>query len=139
MVVGEADLLGGGGVNGIGTGVLNLLDQIFVALLGETTTLLSVKVDVVGPHLEDGLVKEGVEIGREVNINAHLMVLQSNEGQVESGVPVEEENQRKVDTVTILRGGHFTPRSLLGLIEVKLGVKPPPLLVVLVNSLTSDR
>ena len=139
VVVGEADLLGGGLINGIGTGVLHLLNQIFVALLGKSPTLLSVKVDVVGPDLKDGRVEEGGEIGREVDINADLMVLQSNEGQVESGVPVEEENQRKVDTVTILRGGHFTPRSLLGLIEVKLGVKPPPLLVVLVNSLTSDR
>ena len=78
VVVGEADLLGGGGINGIGTGVLNLLNQILVALLRKTTTLLSVKVDVVGPDLEDGLVKEGVEIRREVNINAHLVVLQSN-------------------------------------------------------------
>ena len=142
VVVREADLLGGGGVNGIGTGVLNLLDQIFVALLGETTTLLSVKVDVVGPDLEDRLVKEGVEIRREVNINAHLMVLQSNEGQVESGVPVEEKNQRKVHgtgtRTSVSRSGHFTPRSLLGLVEVELGVKPPPLLVVLVNPLSAN-
>lgn len=78
VVVREADLLGGGGVNGIGTGVLNLLNQILVALLRKTTTLLSVKVDVVGPDLEDGRVEEGGEITREVNINAHLMVLQSN-------------------------------------------------------------
>jgi len=78
VVVREADLLGGGGINGIGTGVLNLLNEVLVTLLGEAATLLGVKVDVVGPHLEDGLVKEGVEIGREVNINAHLMVLQSN-------------------------------------------------------------
>jgi len=78
VVVREAYLLGGGGVNGIGTGVLNLLNEVLVTLLGEAAALLSVKVDVVGPHLEDGRVEEISEIGREVNINAHLMVLQSN-------------------------------------------------------------
>jgi len=78
VVVREADLLGGGGVNGIGTGVLHLLNEVLVALLRESATLLGVKVDVVGPDLEDGRVEEGGEIGREVNINAHLMVLQSN-------------------------------------------------------------
>jgi len=78
VVVREAHLLGGRGIDGVGTGVLDLLDEVLVTLLGESATLLSVKVDVVGPDLEDGLVKEGVEIGREVNIDAHLMVLQSN-------------------------------------------------------------
>ena len=78
VIVREADLLGGTGINGIGTGVLHLLNEVLVALLRESATLLGVKVDVVGPHLEDGRVEEGGEIGREVNINAHLMVLQSN-------------------------------------------------------------
>ena len=78
VVVREADLLGVGGVNGIGTSVLDLLDKVLMTLLGESATLLGVKVDVVGPHLEDGRVEELGEIGREVNINAHFMVLQSN-------------------------------------------------------------
>ncbi len=78
VVVRETDLLGGRGVNGIGTSVLDLLDEVLMTLLGESATLLGVKVDVVGPDLEDGLVKEGVEIGSEVNINTDLMVLQSN-------------------------------------------------------------
>jgi len=78
VVVREADLLGLGLINGIGTSVLDLLDEVLVALLRKSPTLLSVKVDIVGPHLQDGLVKEGVEIGREVNIDAHFMVLQSN-------------------------------------------------------------
>ena len=78
VVVRETDLLGGRGVNGIGTSVLDLLDEVLVALLRKSPTLLSVKVDVVGPDLEDGLVKEGVEIGREVNIDAYFMILQSN-------------------------------------------------------------
>ena len=78
VVVREADLLGVGWVNGIGTSVLDLLDKVLMTLLGESATLLGVKVDVVGPHLEDGRVEELGEIGREVNINAHFMVLQSN-------------------------------------------------------------
>ena len=78
VVVRETDLLGVRGVNGIGTSVLDLLDEVLMTLLRKSPTLLSVKVDIVGPDLEDGLVKEGVEIGREVNIDAHLMVLQSN-------------------------------------------------------------
>ena len=78
VVVREADLLGGTGINGIGTSVLNLLDEVLMALLRKSPTLLSVKVDIVGPDLEDRHVEEFVEIGREVNIDAHFMVLQSN-------------------------------------------------------------
>tara|TARA_R110000772_G_scaffold8372_1_gene27770 strand:+ start:432 stop:1163 length:732 start_codon:yes stop_codon:yes gene_type:complete len=78
VVVREADLLGLGLINGIGTSVLNLLDEVLMTLLGESATLLGVKVDVVGPDLQDGRVEEGGEIGREVNINTDLMVLQSN-------------------------------------------------------------
>jgi len=51
-----------------------------VTLLREAATLLSVKVDVVGPDLEDGRVEEGGEIGREVDVDADLMVLEGNEG-----------------------------------------------------------
>jgi hypothetical protein len=68
VVVREAHLLGGGGIDGVGTGVLNLLDEVLVTLLGEAATLLGVKVDVVGPDLEDRRVEEGGEIGREVSM-----------------------------------------------------------------------
>ena len=78
VVVREADLLGGGLINGVGTGVLHLLDQVFVTLLGEAATLLGVQVDIVGPDLQDRRVQEGGEIGREVDVDAHFMVLQSN-------------------------------------------------------------
>ena len=142
VVVREADLLGGGGIDGIGTGVLHLLDQVFVTLLGEAATLLGVQVDIVGPDLKDVLVEEGVEIGREVDVDAHLVVLQSNEGQVQTGVPVEEEDQRQVHgtgtNTSVRRSGHLTPSGLLGFVQVKLGVQTPPFLVVLVNALTTD-
>jgi len=78
VVVGEADLLLGSGLNGVRTSMLDLLDEVFVALLGKSPTLLSVKVDVVGPDLEDIGIKVCTEVRREININAHLVVLQGN-------------------------------------------------------------
>ena len=137
VVVGEADLLGLTRGDGVGAGVLNLLDEILVTLLSETTTLLGVEVDVVGPHLEDRGIKVGVEVGGEVNINADLVVLQGNEGEVETRVAVKEENEGEIDG-TGGSGGHLGPRRLLRLIEVKLGVETPELLVVFVNALTTN-
>jgi len=65
VIVREADLLGTtGSGNGVLTGVLHLLNQILVSLLGKTPTLLSVKVDVVGPDLEGTGIEIGVEIRR---------------------------------------------------------------------------
>ena len=91
VVVGEADLLGGARVNGVSAGVLALLDEVLVTLLGESATLLSVKVDVVSPDLEGGGVEPLVKVRRQVKIDADLMVLQCNERQIESWVPVEKE------------------------------------------------
>jgi hypothetical protein len=138
VVVREADLLGTGRGDGVGTSVLDLLDQVLMTLLGEAATLLGVKVHVVGPHLEGLGVEEGGEIGREVDVDAHLVVLEGDEGQVETGVAVEEEDEGQVHGVGGTRGGHLTPSSLLGLIEVQLGVHAPPLLVVLVDALATD-
>jgi hypothetical protein len=138
VVVGEADLLGLALGHGVNTSVLDLLDEVLVTLLGEAAALLGVKVDVVGPHLEDGGVKEGGEVGGEVEIDADLVVLEGDEGEVETGVAVEEEDEGEVDSLAGSGSGHLTPVSLLGLVEVKLGVEAPPLLVVLVDTLTTD-
>ena len=62
VVVRQADLLGTTGGNSVGTGVLHLLDQVFMTLLGEPATLFGVQVDVVGPHLEHTGVQVGVEV-----------------------------------------------------------------------------
>jgi len=138
VVVREADLLGGGGIDGIGTSVLHLLDQVLVTLLGEAATLFGVQVDVVSPHLEGVGVAVGGEIGRKVDVDTDFMVLKGDQGQVQTGVPVEEEEQGEVDSLAGHTSGHLTVRSLLGLVEVKLGVQTPPLLVVLVDTLTTD-
>ena len=138
VVVRETNLLGGSGVDGVGTGVLHLLDQVLVTLLGEATTLLSVEVDVVGPHLEGGGVEPLVEVRGQVEVETDLVVLEGNEGEVETGVAVEEEVEGEVDGLLTDTGGHLTVSGLLGLIEVKLGVQTPPLLVLLVDALTTD-
>tara|TARA_R110002096_G_scaffold393812_3_gene588899 strand:- start:14380 stop:15045 length:666 start_codon:yes stop_codon:yes gene_type:complete len=122
--------------------VLHLLDEVLMALLGEATALLSVKVHVVTPHLNT--VEEAAVIGRQVDVKANLMVLESNQGQVETRVAVEEEDQgetniaRRSLCATGRDRGHLTPLSLLGVVEVKLGVQAPPSLVVLVNALTAN-
>jgi len=65
VVVGEADLLGTTiSGNSVSAGVLNLLNEVLVTLLGESATLLGVKVDVVGPDLEGVGVEVRGEVGR---------------------------------------------------------------------------
>ena len=143
VVVGETNLLGGGvrrsaGINSVNASVLHLLNQVFVTLLGEAATLLGVEVDVVSPHLEGA----GVEVSRhvrcEVEIDADLVILERDEGEVETGVAVEEEHEGEEHSRSRTRGGELTVSGLLGLIEVKLGVEAPPLLVLLVYTLTTD-
>ena len=138
VVVGEADLLGAGGINSVNTSVLDLLDQVFVTLLGEAATLLSVEVDVVSPHLEGADVEVSRHGAGEVEIDADLVVLERDEGEVETGVAVEEEEEGEEHSLTRIRSGELTVSGLLGLIEVKLGVEAPPLLVLLVYTLTTD-
>ena len=67
------------------------------------------------------------------------MVLQSNQWQGQSWVSVKEEDQWQKDG---LRGNdtrsHLTVVRLFGFIQVQFRVQSPPLLVVLVDSLTTD-
>ena len=140
VVVGKADLLGAtvGAVDSVNTGVLDLLDEVLVTLLGEAATLLGVEVDVVSPHLEDTLVEVGLHVRGEVEIDADLVVLERDEGEIETGVAVEKEEEGEEHSLAVTRGGHLAVSGLLGLIEVKLGVEAPPLLVLLVYTLTTD-
>jgi hypothetical protein len=136
VVVREADLLGLTRDNGVNTSVLDLLDQVLVTLLGEAATLLSVEVHVVTPDLEGVGVEVLLELVGQIEIDADLVVLESDEGKVEAGVAVEEEDEGEEHLA--LTRGHLTPVSLLGLVEVELGVHTPPTLVVLVDTLTTD-
>jgi hypothetical protein len=139
VVVGEALVLGSAGRgHGVRAGVLHLLDEVLVTLLGEAAALLGVKVDVVGPDLEGVGVEVGAESVSKIEINTDLVVLEGNEREEKTWIAVEKEDERKVDSVASGGSGHLTPVSLLGLIKVKLGVETPPALVGLVNTLTTD-
>jgi hypothetical protein len=138
VVVGQTLVGGGTRSDGVGASVLHLLDEVFVTLLREAATLLGVQVHVVRPHLEHGGAQVGGESGGQVKVDAHFVVLKGDQWQVQTWVAVEEEDQRQVHGVTGLGSGHLGPVSLLGFIQVKLGVQSPPALVVLVDALTTD-
>ena len=142
VVVGETLLDFRTGADGVGTGVLDLLDEVFVALLREAASFLRVEIHVVGPDLESGAVGNttgGLEVGRQIEIQSDFMVLEGDQRQRQSGVAVEEKDEWQEDLTVLERGGgHLTVVRLLGLVQVKLGVQTPPLLVVLVDALTAN-
>jgi hypothetical protein len=79
----------------------------------------------------------------ESNIQSHFMVLERDEREVKPWVAVEEEDQGQEHLTGRVTGsggrGHLPVLELLGLIQVKLRVQAPPLLVVLVDALATDR
>jgi hypothetical protein len=117
----ELDLVGGRG-DGLPTSELQGLNQVLVSYLGELTTLVSVQVDVVniqggsyqasiGYPVADDVVVAGV-LGCEVpahgvdvvelQVDTNLVVLQGDQRQSQTGVPVEPED--KGDVQGVLRG-----------------------------------
>ena len=138
VVVGETLLDFRTGGDGVGTGVLDLLDEVFVTLLRKSASFLGVEIHVVGPDLES-LVGDGTESGRQIEIQSDFVVLEGDQRQRQSGVAVEKEDEWQEDLVTTTdRGGHLTVVALLGFVQVELGVQTPPLLVVLVDALATD-
>ena len=142
VVVGKTDLAGRTGGDSVRASVLHLLDEVLVALLRESSALLGVQVHVVTPNLEGGTVSVVGELRAQVEVKAYFVVLKRNKWEVKTWVAVEEEDEWEEDSLgrtdTNGLGGHLTPRSLLGFIQVKLGVQTPPELVVLVNTLTAN-
>ena len=137
VVVGQSDLLGRiRRTQGVRTSVLDLFDQVFVTLLRESSALFSVEVDVVTPNLEGGEVV--AKITGQVKVQTDFVVLQGNQWQGQSWVSVEEEDQWQEDSARLGRRRHFTVAELLGFVQVQFSVQSPPLLVVLVDSLTTD-
>ena len=139
VIVGQSDLLGPRFRQGISTSVLDLLDQVFVTLLRESSALFSVEVHVVTPHLQASHVR--VKLRGQVNVDSDFVVLQSNQWQGQSWVAVEEEDEWQVN----LLGGvpnwvsrHLSVVELGPFGQVQFRVQSPPSLVVLVNSLTTD-
>ena len=139
VVVGETLLDFRTGGDGVGTGVLDLLDEVFVALLREAASFLRIKIHVVCPDLESGTVGDGREGAGQIEIQSDFVVLEGDQRQRQSGVAVEEKDEWQEDLTVLERaGGHLTVVSLLGLVQVKLRVQTPPLLVVLVDALATD-
>ena len=138
VVVGETLLDFRTGGDGVGTGVLDLLDEVFVTLLRKSASFLRIEIHVVCPYLES-LVGDGTETGRQIEIQSDFVVLEGDQRQRQSGVAVEEKDEWQEDLVTTTdRGGHLTVVALLGFVQVELGVQTPPLLVVLVDALATD-
>ena len=140
VVVRQSDLLGGtGGRQSISASVLDLFDQVFVTLLRESSTLFSVEVDVVSPDLERRCGQVLGEGGRQVKVNSDFVVLQGNQWQGQSWVSVKEKDQWQVDLFVVNSSrSHLTVVQLRGFVHVQFSVQSPPLLVVLVDSLTTD-
>jgi len=138
VVVRQSNLLVGISVGqGISASVLDLFDQVFVTLLRESSALFGIKVDVVTPNLESG--KVGTKIAGQVKVQSDFVVLQGNQWQGQSWVSVEEEDQwQKARVTRNTRGSHLTVIQLLGFVQIQFSVQSPPLLVVLVDSLTTD-
>ena len=156
VVEGQTDQLDGALSAGCGqlvtACVLHLLNQVLVTLLGEAAALLRVQVHIVSPHLKGiGCAEVVGVVGRQVEVQAHLVVLEGDQGQVQTWVAVEEEEQREVhlgrrqsnSCSGVCEGVghccHLAPRVLVGLIQEHLSVQAPPCLVVLVDALTTDR
>jgi len=134
-----------GAADGVTASVLHLLNQVLVTLLGKAAALLSVQVHVVGPHLDGVGAKVALVVVGQVEIETDLVVLQSNQGQVQAWVAVEEEQQRQVHTRhTSLGdglsrgGGKLAVANLVRLTKEALCVQTEPGLVVLVDALTTD-
>ncbi len=128
----QLDLVGGGR-DGLRTRELELLDEVLVGLLGEPAALLRVQVDVVdvqGRRSQglDGrrrrsravpdLVVGAVDPLLELNVDAHLVVLERDERDGEAGVAAEPELQRDVQR---LRRGARARRAGVGELRARAG------------------
>jgi len=89
----------------LSTRVLNLLDEVLVGLLGEAAALLRVEVAVVNVERRGGerannrraLVVEAVGRRLEVNVDADLVVLESNKRDGDTRVAAEPELEGDVE------------------------------------------
>ena len=93
----------------LGTRELELLNQVLVRLLGEAATLLRVQVDVVdvqrrgrerldarGQRARQELVVRAVDPLLELDVDAHLVVLERDQGDRQTRVAAEPELERDV-------------------------------------------
>jgi hypothetical protein len=122
----ELDLVGGRR-DGLRTSVLHLLDEVLVALLGEAAALLRVEVHVVDVQGRSGQGERGrarrhtggrltvraVLPRLEVHVDAHLVVLERNQGDRHTRVAAEPELERHIQRLgRAARTGHAGERRL---------------------------
>lgn len=111
VVEGHLDLVGAGGDRFI-TSELQLLNQILVSNLGKAAALLSIQVDVVniqrrrhqtrsGNAVADGGVVGPAQVAEliQLQVQLHLVILQSNQRQSKTSVAVKPELERNVESV----------------------------------------
>jgi len=153
----ELDLVGDRG-NGLVAGELNLLDEVFVGDLGEAAALVGVEEDVVRVK-RGGLERGGrdgaggvvaIRSSTELEVDLDLVVLESDEGEGESGVTAEPELEGNVEIKlgdetlgdNLGEGGDVTNHVLVAnLLALSLGELVPdvhPVTVVLVNALAAN-
>ncbi len=113
----QLDLVGGGS-DGLTASELQHINQVLVGHLGELAALIGIQVDVVHiqrrSHQALGVhaVADGVGVGQgggvvpaqvaqvvELQVDAHLVVLQSNQGQSQTRVAAEPELQRDIQGI----------------------------------------
>ena len=115
----ELDLVGGGG-DRLGTSELHDIDEVLVSSLGELPALINIEVDVV--NVERGsdeasgghAVTDGVHVGGtnggvlvpaevaeviELEVDAHLVVLEGDEGKSKTRVAAEPELEGHVEGI----------------------------------------
>jgi len=107
----ELDLVGGG-CDGLSTRELELLNEVLVCLLGKSSSLLSVQVDVVNVERSSSqgldacwssesrsqLIVAAVDPLFELNIDTDLVVLERNERDRKTRVATEPELERNVES-----------------------------------------
>jgi hypothetical protein len=140
------------GLGGLGTSVLELLDEVLMRHLGETLTLLSVKVHVVHEKLHVieicGCSTALHQLGTvtELDVELHLVVLKRDQRKGKTRVAAEEKLERNVKRGGLQRGtgthvttaNHLLETVALLLGEGELGPDVEPLAVVLVDALATD-
>ena len=120
----QLDLVAGRG-DALSASELELLNEVLMSLLGKAASLLSVQVDVVNVErgssqaLDGGcrgstsalLIVAAVDPLLELHVDTHFVVLESDQGDGQTGVAAEPELERDVES---LGGGTCTRSARVG-------------------------
>ena len=159
MVEAQLDLVGNTS-NRLIASELELLNEILVANLGETATLISVEVDVVDPEGTSGegscensssVLPRALSEGAELDVDLNLVILEGNQRKGKTRVAAEPELEGDVEN----SGGHSLGIAdnlnetrhvsnhvgITRLMTSRLGKLVPdvePVAIMLINTLATD-